>query len=213
MRSGTSNAGEAFELLATRRAADSSYAALVKLVSEAERERAPFVRLADRYAVVFLLVTVVLAGLAWALSGDPVRAVAVLVVATPCPLILAAPIALVAGLSRAARAGVIIKGGTAIERLGDARTRPARQDRNADRGQRPACARSSRSTGSRPTRCCVWRRRSTSSRRTCSPSGSSPTRSAAGCASSRRATCASRPARASPERSPGARPRRQRERS
>ncbi len=122
VRSGTSNAGEAFELVATRRAADSSYAALVKLVSEAESERAPFVRLADRYAVVFLILTVVLAGLAWALSGDPVRAVAVLVVATPCPLILAAPIALVAGLSRAARAGVIIKGGTAIERLGDART-------------------------------------------------------------------------------------------
>jgi len=122
VRSGTSNAGEAFELVATRHAADSSYAALVKLVSEAERERAPFVRLADRYAVVFLLVTVVLAGLAWALSGDPVRAVAVLVVATPCPLILAAPVALVAGLSRAARAGVIIKGGTAIEALGGART-------------------------------------------------------------------------------------------
>jgi len=122
VRSGTSNAGEAFELVATRSAAESSYAALVRLVREAEHERAPFVRLADRYAVVFLLVTLVLAGLAWALSGNPVRAVAVLVVATPCPLILAAPIALVAGLSRAARAGVIIKGGTSIERLGEART-------------------------------------------------------------------------------------------
>jgi len=67
-------------------------------------------------------VTLVLSGLAWALSGDPVRAVAVLVVATPCPLILAAPIALISGVSRAARSGVIVKGGGAIERLGEART-------------------------------------------------------------------------------------------
>ncbi len=122
VRSGITNAGDPFEVRATRRAAESSYAALVRLVSQAERERAPFVRLADRYAVWFLAVTVALAGTAWLLSGDAVRAVAVLVVATPCPLILAAPIALVAGLSRAARAGVIIKGGTAIERLGDANT-------------------------------------------------------------------------------------------
>ncbi len=122
VRSGISNAGEPFEVLATRRADESSYAALVRLVEAAESERAPFVRMADRYAVWFLGVTLVLAIGAWAASGDPVRAVAVLVIATPCPLILAAPIALVAGLSRAARAGVIIKGGTAIEGLGGART-------------------------------------------------------------------------------------------
>ncbi len=122
VRSGIANAGEPFEVLATRRAAESSYAALIRLVEAAESERAPFVRLADRYAVWFLGVTVVLAVVAWAASGDPVRAVAVLVIATPCPLILAAPIALVAGLSRAARAGVIIKGGAAIEGLGEARS-------------------------------------------------------------------------------------------
>ncbi len=122
LRSGTTNAGEAFEVLATKSAAESSYAALVKLVSQAETERAPFVRLADRYAVWFLAITVVLGGLAWVLSGNPVRAVAVLVVATPCPLILAAPIALVAGLSRLARAGVIVKGGGTIEGLGEAKT-------------------------------------------------------------------------------------------
>ncbi|MFO7573223.1 MAG: heavy metal translocating P-type ATPase [Gaiellaceae bacterium] len=120
--SGTSNAGEAFELVVKRPAAESAYAGVVRLVRQAQEQQAPFVRMADRYAVVFLPVTAVIAGLAWALSGDPVRALAVFVVATPCPLILAAPIALVAGLSRSARAGVIVKGGGAIEALGQART-------------------------------------------------------------------------------------------
>lgn len=122
VRSGTTNAGEAFELRAVRPAADSAYAALVRLVREVETQRAPFVRMADRYAVVFLPVTAVLAALAWALSEDPVRALAVFVVATPCPLILAAPIALISGVSRAAHAGVIVKGGGVIEKLGAVRT-------------------------------------------------------------------------------------------
>ncbi len=119
---GTVNAGDAFELRVSSRAEDSAYAALVRLVREAEQRRAPFVRMADRYAVLFLPITIGLAGAAWALSGDSVRALSVLVVATPCPLILAAPIAFVAGLSRAARVGVIVKGGAAIEGLGAART-------------------------------------------------------------------------------------------
>jgi heavy metal translocating P-type ATPase len=122
VRSGVANAGRAFELRASRPAAESAYANLVRLVRAAETQRAPFVRLADRYAAVFLPLTLAIAAAAWAASGDPVRAVAVLVVATPCPLILAAPIAIVSGVSRAARAGVIVKGGTAIERLGEART-------------------------------------------------------------------------------------------
>lgn len=122
VRSGTANAGDAFELRATRRASDSAYAALVRLVKEAEGQRAPFARMADRYAVFFLPLTLAIAAGAWAISGHAVRALAVLVVATPCPLILAAPIAFVAGLSRAAHIGVIIKGGAAIERLGGART-------------------------------------------------------------------------------------------
>lgn len=122
IRSGCANAGDAFELKASQRAADSAYAALVRLVREAEQRRAPFVRMADRYAVYFLPLTLTIAAAAWALSGDAVRALAVLVVATPCPLILAAPIAFVAGLSRAAAAGVIVKGGAAIEQLGEART-------------------------------------------------------------------------------------------
>ena len=122
LRSGVANAGAPFELRATRAAADSSYAALVALVAAAQRERPPFTRLADRYAAIFLPVTLLVAGGAWAASGEFVRAVAVLVVATPCPLILAAPIALVSGLSRCAAAGIVLKGGTALERLAAART-------------------------------------------------------------------------------------------
>jgi heavy metal translocating P-type ATPase len=120
--SGTLNAGEAFDLRATRTAAESAYAGIVELVKQAESQRAPFVRMADRYAAILLPVTLVIAGAAWALSGDPVRALAVLVVATPCPLILAAPVALISGVSRAARHGVIAKGGGTIEKLGRART-------------------------------------------------------------------------------------------
>src|SRR6476646_4379097 len=82
--------------------------AIIRLVEAAQRSRAPMSRLADRYALVFLGVTVALAGAAWALTGDAIRAVAVLVAATPCPLILAVPVALVAGLSRAAKLGILI---------------------------------------------------------------------------------------------------------
>jgi len=120
--SGCANAGSPFDVRADRPARESAYAALVRLVEQAQTQRAPMVRMADRYAGFFLPVTLVAAGLAWALSGDPVRALAVVVVATPCPLILAAPIALVSGLSRAARSGVVVKGAAAIETLGEART-------------------------------------------------------------------------------------------
>ena len=120
--SGCANAGSPFDVRADRPAQESAYAALVRLVQQAQTQRAPMVRMADRYAGFFLPVTLVAAGLAWALSGDRVRALAVVVVATPCPLILAAPIALVSGLSRAARSGVIVKGAGAIEVLGEART-------------------------------------------------------------------------------------------
>jgi heavy metal translocating P-type ATPase len=115
--SGSTNVGEAFDLVATRRAEESTYAGIVRLVEAAQRSRAPMSRLADRYAIVFLAVTVAVAGVAWALTGDPIRAVAVLVVATPCPLILAVPVAIVSGLSRAAKLGILIKGGKAIETL------------------------------------------------------------------------------------------------
>lgn len=117
VRSGVVNAGPPIELVATSVAAESTYAGVVRLVEQAQASSAPFVRAADRIAVVFVPLTLVLAGIAWALSGDPVRAVAVLVVATPCPLLLAAPIAIMAGLSRAAHIGVVVKGGGALERL------------------------------------------------------------------------------------------------
>ncbi len=116
--SGSTNAGEAFDLTASRHAAESTYAGIVRLVEEAQRSKAPISRLADRFAMIFLGFTLLIAGLAWYLAGDPIRAVAVLVVATPCPLILAVPVAIVSGLSRAARNGILIKGGKAIEALG-----------------------------------------------------------------------------------------------
>jgi heavy metal translocating P-type ATPase len=117
VRSGAVNAGPSFHLRAVATAEESTYAGIVHLVEEAEAQKAPFVRLADRYALLFIPLTLLIAGLAWALSGDPVRALAVLVVATPCPMILAAPIAIVAGISRAARRGIIVKGGGALETL------------------------------------------------------------------------------------------------
>ncbi len=117
VRSGVVNSGAPFNLRATTDYAESTYSGLVRLSQEAAAENAPFVRLADRYAAVFLPVTMLLAGGAWLLSGDAVRAVAVLVVATPCPLILAAPIAFASGLSRCARRGIVAKGGGAVERL------------------------------------------------------------------------------------------------
>ncbi|MFE0521761.1 heavy metal translocating P-type ATPase [Streptomyces sp. NPDC058954] len=122
VRSGAVNAGGAFELRATAAEQDSTYAGIVRLAQEAGAESAPVVRLADRYAAWFLPLSLVVAGLAWLISGSAVRAVAVLVVATPCPLLLAAPVAIVSGLSRASRLGVVIRDGGALENLGRART-------------------------------------------------------------------------------------------
>ncbi|WP_367318752.1 heavy metal translocating P-type ATPase [Streptomyces sp. HUAS ZL42] len=122
VRSGVVNAGGAFELRATATEQDSTYAGIVRLAQQAGAESAPVVRLADRYAAWFLPVSLVVAGLAWLISGSAVRAVAVLVVATPCPLLLAAPVAIVSGLSRASRLGVVIRDGGALENLGHART-------------------------------------------------------------------------------------------
>src|ERR1700687_355723 len=119
--SGSVNAGATFDVLARAPAGESTYAGIVRLVRDAEASKAPFVRLADRYAVIFLPLTLVLSALAWILSGDPIRALAVLVVATPCPLLLAAPVAIVSGMSRAAAARIIIKGGGALGALGRAK--------------------------------------------------------------------------------------------
>ena len=122
VRSGVVNAATAFEMRATATAEQSTYAGIVRLAQEAGAESAPIVRLADRYAAWFVPVALVVAGMAWLASGSAVRAVAVLVVATPCPLLLAAPVAIVSGLSRASRQGVVIRSGGALENLGHATT-------------------------------------------------------------------------------------------
>ncbi|MCA3275970.1 MAG: heavy metal translocating P-type ATPase [Roseomonas sp.] len=122
LRSGAVNAGGAFRMRANAGAAGSTYAAIIRLTQAAAQSRAPLVRLADQWAIAFIILTCCLAGAAWLISGDPRRALAVLVVATPCPLILAAPIALVAGIGRAARRGIVVKGGAALERLARIRT-------------------------------------------------------------------------------------------
>jgi heavy metal translocating P-type ATPase len=121
LMSGSTNAGGAFDMVATQLARDSTYAGIVRLVEAAQQSRAPMARLADRYALGFLAFTGVLTAAAWIASGDPVRALAVLVVATPCPLILAVPVAIVAGLSRSANRGVLVKSGGALEALARAR--------------------------------------------------------------------------------------------
>ncbi len=116
-RSGALNAGETFAIKATATAGESTYAGIVRLVTAAQTAKAPFIRLADSYALLLLGVTVVVAGGAWLMTGDPIRGLAVLVVATPCPLILAAPVAFIAGVSQAARRGILIKGSAPLEAL------------------------------------------------------------------------------------------------
>ncbi|MDG4853698.1 MULTISPECIES: heavy metal translocating P-type ATPase [unclassified Mesorhizobium] len=122
LRSGTVNAGEAFVMRASAIADESTYTAIVRMVAAAQTAKTPFIRMADRFALLLLPLTFLVAGIAWHLSGDPVRALAVLVVATPCPLILAAPVAFIGGVSRAARAGILMKGGMALEALAGIRT-------------------------------------------------------------------------------------------
>jgi heavy metal translocating P-type ATPase len=117
VRSGTANAGSSFHMMATTTSAESTYSGIIRMVSSARASKAPLVRLADRYAQFFVPITLVTSGVAWIVSADPVRALAVLVVATPCPLLLAAPVAIVSGVSRAAKRGIVVKGGAAIETL------------------------------------------------------------------------------------------------
>lgn len=120
--SGAVNGSRAVRIRASRTSADSQYQQIVALVHAAEESRAPVVRLADRFAIPFTAVSLVLAGTAWAISGDPTRFAEVLVLATPCPLLIAAPVAFLGGLSRSAKAGVIMKGGAVIEQLAGVRS-------------------------------------------------------------------------------------------
>ena len=119
--SGSVNAAGPFDMLVTQAPAQSTYAGIIRLVDEAQNSKAPAQRLADRYALYFLALTAIMAALAGLLSDDPRRILAVLVIATPCPLILGVPVAIVSGLSAAARHGVLIKSGGALERLGRVR--------------------------------------------------------------------------------------------
>ena len=105
LRGGGTNAGAPFELRVTAPAAESTYAGIIRLVRAAEESKAPFERLADRFALGFLALTLALAAFAWIAGGNVLRALSVLVVATPCPLILAGPAAIIAGVSRAAKVG------------------------------------------------------------------------------------------------------------
>lgn len=122
LMSGTVNGDAALTVRVTKRAADSQYQGIVRLVQESEARPAHFVRMADRYALPFTLVAYLIAGVAWAVTGNPLRFAEVLVVASPCPLILAAPVAMVSGMSRTSRAGIIVKSGTALEKLATAKT-------------------------------------------------------------------------------------------
>lgn len=125
--SGAINGTRAVRIQAVRTSADSQYQQIVALVHEAEASHAPVVRLADRFAIPFTAVSLVLAGTAWAISGESTRFAEVLVLATPCPLLIAAPVAFLGGLSRAAKAGVIMKGGAVLEQI--ARVRSAAFDK------------------------------------------------------------------------------------
>jgi len=120
--SGSVNLDGAVTARALHTAADSQYQQIIKLVRAAAASKAPFVRLADRYAIPFTVISFGIAGVAWAYTGESLRFLQVLVVATPCPLILAAPIAIISGMSRAAKHGIIIKTGSALEQLAEART-------------------------------------------------------------------------------------------
>lgn len=122
VQSGARSLDTAFDMEALKPASASTYAGIVRLVEAAQAAKAPMVRLADRYALAFLLVTLALAGGTWALTGDHMRMLAVLVSATPCPLILAVPVAIVSGMGKAARRGVLIKGGPVLETMARAST-------------------------------------------------------------------------------------------
>lgn len=115
--SGTVNGETPLDVTVMRTSKDSQYAQIVELVKAASDSRAPFVRLADRYAVPFTIISFAIAGVAWWISKQPIRFAEVLVVATPCPLLLGAPIAMISGMSRAAKHGIIMKSGAVLEQL------------------------------------------------------------------------------------------------
>src|SRR6516164_4904783 len=121
-RSGSLNAGGPFEIRSSATAGESTYAGILRMVSAAQTAKSPFIRMADRYALLLLPITLLIASGAWLYSGDPVRGLAVLVAATPCPLILAAPVAFISGVARAAKRGILVKGSGPLEALAQSHT-------------------------------------------------------------------------------------------
>ncbi len=120
--SGAVNGTQAVRVRAVKRSADSQYQMIVRLVQESEESKAPVVRLADRFALPFTITALLIGAVAWFISKDPVRFVEVLVLATPCPLLIAAPVAFMGGMSRAAKSGIIVKGGAALEQTAKVRS-------------------------------------------------------------------------------------------
>ena len=116
--SGAVNGSTALTMRATQVAADSQYQRILELVASAQESRPAVVKTADRLAVPFTVLSLMIAGIAWAMSGVPTRFAQVLVLATPCPLLIAAPVAYIAGTGRLAAAGVLIKAQDVLENLG-----------------------------------------------------------------------------------------------
>lgn len=120
--SGSINLDGSIQAKVTASAEDSQYQQIIKLVKSAANSQAPFIRLAERYSIPFTILAYAIAGSVWAISGDPMRFLQVIIVATPCPLLLAAPISLISGMSRASSYGIIIKTGSALERMAEAKS-------------------------------------------------------------------------------------------
>lgn len=120
--SGSINLDGVLTVRAIHAARDSQYEQIIRLVRAASDSQAPFTRLADRYSIPFTVLAYLIAGAAWYLGGSAERFLEVIVVATPCPLLLAAPIALVSGMSRASKYGIIVKNGSALEKLAEIQT-------------------------------------------------------------------------------------------
>ena len=122
LMSGSVNGDAAVQMKVTKEAKDSEYQSIVALVKSAQAQPAKFVKMADRYAVPFTIISLIIGGVAWAVSGDATRFAEVMVVASPCPLLIAAPVALVSGMSSMSAHHIIVKSGPTLEKLARAKT-------------------------------------------------------------------------------------------
>jgi heavy metal translocating P-type ATPase len=120
--SGTVNVGDAFEMITDKLNAESQYSKIVQMVRKAQEEKAPIQRLADKYAVWFTPITIFISIFGWIITGKLETILSVLVVATPCSLIFATPIAIISGINKAAKLGIIVKSGISLEQIGKADT-------------------------------------------------------------------------------------------